>query len=164
MQNQTSRSPRTRLTASRTAAALLGATVAAGTTALVIAPAGNAATAATVLRFSNTMDGPPTQVDLGAPGLTVGDAYYISSTMRGPLSGRTAASCVVTSLAGGGVQQCSIDFLAGRGTISTHGTTDTAHTVVRLVVVGGTGAYAGRSGSGTLTPTPTGSDVVLSLR
>ena len=84
--------------------------------------------------------------------------------MQGPLSGRTAAGCSVTSLAGAGVQQCSIDFLAGRGTIATHGVTDTSRAVVHLVVVGGTGAFAGRSGSGTLTPTPSGSDVVLFLR
>ncbi len=148
----------------RTSMALLAVGVAAAGAALVTASAGSAAPAGAALRFSNTIDGPPTQIDTGAPGLSVGDSYFISSTMRGPLSGRTAASCAVTSLGGTGVQQCSIDFLAGRGTIATHAVTDTAHTVVHLVVVGGTGAFAGRTGSGTLTPTPTGSDVVLFLR
>lgn len=160
----TPNSSSTRTTRRRTAAALCGVAVAVGGAALVAAPASSATPASSTIRFSNTIDGPPTAVDVGAPGLSVGDTYFISSTMRGPLTGRTAASCAITSLAGAGVQQCSIDFLAGRGTIATHGLTDSARQVVRLVVVGGTGAFSGRTGSGTLTPTPTGSDVVLTLR
>jgi hypothetical protein len=117
------------------------------------------------LHFTNTIAGPPTQLDLGPAGPSLGDAYYIRSTISaGDLSGRTSASCVITSLDGPGVHQCSIDFLTPRGVLSTHALTDSARKLVTLVVVGGTGRYVASKGSGTLTPTPTGSEVSLDLR
>ena len=117
------------------------------------------------LRFTNTIAGPPTPLDLGTPGPSLGDAYYIRSAITGgDLTGRTSASCVISSLDGPGVHQCSIDFLTPRGVLSTHAVTDNARKLVTLVVIGGTGQFAGSRGAGTLTPTPTGSDVAIDLR
>jgi hypothetical protein len=117
------------------------------------------------LHFTNTIAGPPTPLDLGPAGPSLGDGYFIrSSITAGDITGRTSASCVIASLDGPGVHQCSIDFLTPQGILSTHALTDNARKLVTLVVVGGTGTYTGSRGAGTLTPTPTGSEVSIALR
>ncbi len=117
----------------------------------------------TTLSFTNKLD---TQqpVDAAPAGPSAGDSFYVSSHVVSGAHGRTAASCTVVTTAAPGLKQCEVDFILARGTITTRALTDNANLKVRLVVTGGTGAYAGRSGSGTLTPTAMGSDVVLHLR
>ena len=117
----------------------------------------------TTLSFTNKLD---TQqpVDAAPSGPSAGDSFYVSSHAVSGARGRTAASCTVVTTAGPGIKQCEVDFILARGTITTRALTDNANLKVQLVVTGGTGAYAGTSGRGTLTPTMTGSNVVLHLR
>ena len=49
------------------------------------------------------------------------------------------------------------------GTITTRGLTNNAGALGQLVITGGTGAFTGAFGDGTLTPTPTGSTVTLRI-
>ena len=114
----------------------------------------------TTLTFTNKLDSQQ-PVDAAPAGLSPGDSFYVSSHVVAGARGHTAASCTVVSTAGAGVKQCEVDFILSKGTITTRALTDTANTRVRLVITGGTGRYAGASGRGTLTPTMTGSDVVL---
>jgi hypothetical protein len=116
----------------------------------------------TTLTFTNKLD---TQqpVDVAPAGPSAGDSFYVSSHVVSGARGQTAASCTVISTVGKGVKQCEVDFVLAKGTITTRALTDNANTTVRLIVSGGTGSYAGKSGRGTLTPTMTGSDVVLHL-
>jgi len=141
----------------------LGAAATATAAALYAMPTASGHLQSTTLRFTNHLD---TQqpVDVAPTGPSAGDSFYVSSHLVSGGTGRTAASCTVVTTADGGLKQCEVDFILNRGTITTRALTDNANTRVRLVVTGGTGNYAGRSGSGILTPTPTGSTVVLHLR
>ena len=78
-------------------------------------------------------------------------------------SGKVATSCVLVTLANGGVRQCEVDFSTSNGDITTRGITDASNSLVRLSVTGGSGKFAGVTGDGTLTPTATGSVVELHL-
>lgn len=150
---------RRRVTASL---AILASAAAVGATG---AQAASATTSAKTIHFTNKLD-TFAPVDAAPPGLSAGDSYYIRSHMvGGDVSGRTAASCVLTTLQGPGIRQCELDFLTTKGIITTRGLTSvTAGAEVRLVVTGGTGSFDGASGAGYLTPTQTGSTVVLHLR
>lgn len=137
-----------------------------GLAALLVASAGIGASAnvGTTLTFTNQLD-TFSPIDITPTGPSAGDAFYVySHTVSGDVSGRTAASCVVVSLLDPGIKQCEVDFLTTHGTITTRGTTDSVGAVVQLVITGGTGLYVGAFGGGTLTPTPTGSTVALSVR
>lgn len=113
------------------------------------------------LNFTNALD-TLSPIDVAPAGPSAGDAFYVfSHTVSGDVSGRTAAGCVVASVLAPGVKQCEVDFILTQGTITTRGLTNSAGAVVQLIVTGGTGSYAGVSGDGTLTPTPTGSTVTL---
>ncbi len=68
------------------------------------------------------------------------------------------------STVGAGARQCEVDLVLADGIITTRGLTDLADRKVTLVVTGGTGRYARGRGTGTLTPTKTGSKVELTLR
>jgi hypothetical protein len=119
---------------------------------------------AKVLSFTNTMD-TFHMLDVAPAGLSAGDTYQVGSHVSsGNVRGHTAASCVITTAASGGVRQCEIDFVLRGGIITTRGITDMASVRVTLVVTGGTGAYWNAGGTGSLTPTKTGSRVVLRLR
>ena len=116
------------------------------------------------LSFTNAIDS-FTPLDLGPAGPSAGDQFLVAShIVSGNVTGGTAASCQVVTTAGPGVKQCEVDFQLAKGTVTTRGLTDTAQVSVTLVVTGGTGRYAGAHGSGTLTPTATGSVVTLHLQ
>lgn len=140
-----------------------------GSSALIAAAVLQGATAATAspahthtFTFTNQLDSRQVvQVNPGTP--TVGDASYIASHVVKGAAGRTAATCTLVSLTGGGVRLCEVDFLLSHGTITTRGITNLASQDVTLVVTGGTGHYFGARGAGTLTSTPTGSVVQLRL-
>ncbi len=122
---------------------------------------GAQATVAKTLNFTNALD-TLAPIDVAPAGPSAGDSFYVySHVVSGDVSGNTAASCTVVSTLDPGVKQCEVDFLTTRGTITTRGLTDNAGTLVQLVITGGTGAFAGAFGDGTLTPTPTGSTVTL---
>jgi hypothetical protein len=114
------------------------------------------------LQFTNHLD-TITPQDVAPPGPSAGDSFLVGSHIVSGAHGRTGASCTLITLTGAGIRQCEVDFLLEHGTITTRGITDTAGTTVHLVVTGATGRYAGKHGSGTLTPNPTGSSVVLRL-
>ncbi len=140
-------------------AAALAAVAAAGMTSDDSASAHYSRT----LQLTNVLDsivlvgGPP-------PKQAVGGAFYVHSHVVTGGEGTTDASCVVTSTLGAGVRQCEVDMVLDDGILTTRGLTDLANSTVTLVVTGGTGRYAVSRGTGTLTPTPTGSEVVLRLR
>jgi len=139
-------------------------TVAAAVAATALSTAQSAhAQGGTTLTFSNQADSQQ-PVDVLPAGPSIGDSFYVKSHVVSGTKGRTAASCVVITTAGKGIKQCEVDFVLAKGTITTRGLTDNANTLVKLVVTGGTGDYAGMTGRGTLTPFVGGSDVVLHLR
>ena len=131
--------------------------------ALYSVPSASGSVQSPTLRFTNQLD-TQQMVDAAPAGPSAGDSFYVSSHLVSGGTGRTAASCTVVTTADGGIKQCEVDFILKQGTITTRALTDNANIRVRLVVTGGTGNYAGRSGSGMLTPTATGSTVVLHLR
>jgi hypothetical protein len=139
-----------------------------GASTLLIACAVGSASASTgdgrrTLGFTNAIDS-LAPLDLGAPGPSAGDQFLVAShIVAGGVTGTTAASCQVVTTAGAGVRLCEVDFTLSDGVLTTRGLTNTAQQSVRLVVTGGTGRYAGARGSGTLTPTATGSVVALHL-
>jgi allene oxide cyclase-like protein len=96
-----------------------------------------------------------------------GDGYVIASkiTANGAPDGFATASCTFTDTKGPMLRVCTVDYALNSGLIVTDGFINGpgADHPVTLVVVGGTGAYAGATGYGTLTPTTPGSDVTLHL-
>lgn len=146
---------------SRTVALGVGLATAAAT-ALYIVPNANASGGKT-LRFTNQLD-TRQAVDAAPSGPSAGDSFYVSSHVVSGATGHTAASCTIVTTQNGGITQCEVDFILADGTITSRGLTNNANKLVNLVVTGGTGAYASHRASGTLTPTPTGSEVVLQLR
>lgn len=135
---------------------------AASATALYAVPSVHASNGRTTLTFSNQLD-TQVPVDVAPTGPSTGDSFYVSSHIVSGATGRVAAACTVVTLANGGIKQCEVDFIFADGTITTRALTDNANTAVHLVVTGGTRKYVDLNGRGTLTPTPTGSDVVLHL-
>jgi len=139
-----------------------------GASALLIGTAVGNAAASTgdgrrTLAFTNAIDS-FARLDLGAPGPSAGDQFLVAShIVTGDVTGTTAASCQVVTTAGAGVRLCEVDFTLAGGVLTTRGLTNTAQQTVLLVVTGGTGRYAEARGSGTLTPTATGSVVALRL-
>lgn len=144
----------------RTAALAAGVAAAAATT-LYVVPNATAANG-TTLRFTNHLD-TLQMVDAAPAGPSAGDAFYVGSHVVSGAKGRIGAACTVVTASRAGIKQCEVDFLLALGTITTRGITNNVGTVVTLVVAGGTGRYADSGGHGTLTPTSTGSDVVLQL-
>jgi hypothetical protein len=143
---------------------LFSGLAAAAVTAVAITAGGGASVAAGAhtLAFTNQLDTiAPT--DVAPAGPSAGDSFLVGSHIVAGAHGATGASCTLVTLSGAGIRQCEVDFLLRHGTITTRGLTDTAGTSVHLVVTGGTGRYAGMHGSGKLTPTPSGSTVVLRL-
>ena len=136
-----------------------------GASVLLIGPAVGSASASdgSVLQMTNAID-TFAPLDTGAAGPSAGDQFFVTShIVAGNVTGTTSASCQILTTAGAGVKQCEVDFRLAKGTITTRGLTDNAQKLVALVVTGGTGRYAEAEGSGTLTPTATGSIVTLNL-
>jgi hypothetical protein len=116
-----------------------------------------------VLNFTPILD-TLQPLDTGTPGPSAGDSFFLTSHWSNSMSsGKVATSCVLVTLANGGVRQCEVDFSTSNGDITTRGLTDATNSLVRLAVTGGTGRFAGVTGDGTLTPTATGSVVELHL-
>jgi hypothetical protein len=143
----------------------VAATAAMTTLALIGLTAHNGASAdaGRTLRLTNAIDsivfvgGPP-------PAQAPGGTFFVYSHVVSGGEGTTSASCVLVSTFGAGVRQCEVDMVLADGIVTTRGLTDLANTEVTLVVTGGTGRYASARGTGTLTPTRTGSEVELTLR
>ena len=96
-----------------------------------------------------------------------GDGYVIASkiTWHGVSDGLATAHCTFTDTKGPVLRVCTVDYALDNGLIVTDGYINGAgqDAPVTLVVAGGTGAYAGARGYGTLQPTAAGSDVTLHL-
>jgi hypothetical protein len=127
------------------------------------AGSGASADAGRTLQLTNAID---SIVSVGGqpPAQTTGGTFFVYSHVVSGGEGTTSASCVVVSTVGAGVRQCEVDMVLADGIITTRGLTDLANSEVTLVVTGGTGRYASARGTGTLTPTKTGSEVKLTLR
>ena len=99
--------------------------------------------------------------------LTAGDGYVLAGqvTRFGDPDGLSTAQCTYTDTAGPVLRVCTVDYALNNGLIVTsayiHGPGKGAP--VTLVVDGGTGAFAGERGYGTLQPTAAGSHVTLHL-
>jgi hypothetical protein len=128
------------------------------------APGANAADP--VLSFTTTMlSYTPVGYTSGAP--KAGDGYVIAGKVirYGVPDGLSTAQCTFTDTAGPVLRLCTVDYALNNGLIVTDGYINGPgqSAPVTLVVVGGTGAYAGASGYGRLQPTATGSNVTLHL-
>jgi hypothetical protein len=119
-----------------------------------------------VLSFTTTMlSYAPVGYTSGAP--KAGDGYVIAGrvVLDGTPDGLSTAQCTYTDTRGPVLRVCTVDYALGNGLIVTSGYINGAgkSAPVALVIVGGTGAYAGAHGYGTLQPTATGSNVTLHL-
>ena len=107
----------------------------------------------------------PVTVSPGA--LAPGDGYVIAGrvTRYGAPDGLSTAQCTFTDTAGPMLRVWAIDYALNNGLIATSGYINGPgqDAPVTLVVDGGTGAYAGAHGYGTLRPTAAGSRVSLHL-
>jgi hypothetical protein len=118
------------------------------------------------LSFTTTMIS-YTPVSVAPGGLTAGDGYVIAGKVtrnRAP-DGLSTAQCTYTDTAGPVLRVCTVDYALDNGLIVTSGYINGPGkgAPVTLVITGGTGAYAGARGYGTLQPTPAGSNVKLHL-
>ena len=129
-----------------------------------VAPAASAADP--TLSFTTTMlSYAPVGYTSGAP--RSGDGYVIAGrvTLDGAPDGLSTAQCTFTDTKGPVLRVCTVDYALNNGLIATSGYINGPgqDAPVTLVIAGGTGAYAGARGYGTLQPTAAGSDVTLHL-
>lgn len=119
-----------------------------------------------ILSFTTTMTS-YTPVNVAPGGLTAGDGYVLAGkvTRNGAPDGLSTAQCTYTVTTGPVLRVCTVDYALNDGLIVTSGYIDVPgkSAPVTLVIDGGTGAYAGAQGYGTLQPTATGSHVKLRL-
>ena len=132
---------------------------------LGLAPAAASPTDPT-LSFTTTMISyTPVGFTSGPP--AAGDGYVIAGkvTRHGVPDGLSTAQCTFTDTKGPVLRVCTVDYALDNGLIVTDGFINGPgqDAPVTLVVAGGTGAYAGARGYGTLQPTAAGSDVTLHL-
>ena len=119
-----------------------------------------------ILSFTTTMIS-YTPVNVVPGPLAPGDGYVLAGqvTRFGDPDGLSTAQCTYTDTAGPVLRVCTVDYALNNGLIVTsgyiHGPGKGAP--VTLVVDGGTGAFAGERGYGTLQPTAAGSHVTLHL-
>jgi len=137
--------------------------------ALQAAPAAPAAAAPSdpVLSFTTTMIS-YAAVTVTPGKLAAGDGYVIAgrvTTGYGAPDGLSTAQCTFTDTKGPVLRVCTVDYALDNGLIVTSGYINGPGQGARvtLVIAGGTGAYVGVHGYGTLRPTATGSDVTLHL-
>jgi hypothetical protein len=108
-------------------------------------------------------------VSVAPGGLTAGDGYVIAGkvTRNGAADGLSTAQCTYTDTdtASPVLRVCTVDYALDNGLIVTSGYINGPGKAapVTLVITGGTGAYAGARGYGTLQPTQAGSNVTLHL-
>lgn len=119
-----------------------------------------------VLSFSTTMIS-YTPVTVTPGGLAAGDGYVIAGRVNGygAPAGLSTAQCTFTYTKGPVLRVCTVDYALDNGLIVTSGYINGPgkDAPVTLVIDGGTGAYAGARGYGTLQPTAAGSNVTLHL-
>jgi len=119
-----------------------------------------------VLSFSTTMIS-YTPVNVTRGGLAAGDGYVIAGRVNGSgaPAGLSTAQCTFTYTKGPVLRVCTVDYALDNGLIVTSGYINGPgmDAPVTLVIDGGTGAYAGARGYGTLQPTAAGSNVTLHL-
>jgi len=155
------------------AAAMIAATAAAAlqgaASAMPVPQAAPAAHAPSdpVLSFTTTMISYAAVTVAPGP-LTAGDGYVIAgrvTTGYGAPDGLSTAQCTFTDTKGPVLRVCTVDYALDNGLIVTSGYINGPGQDARvtLVIDGGTGAYAGAQGYGTLQPTASGSDVTLHL-
>jgi hypothetical protein len=108
-----------------------------------------------------------TPVNLRPGGLAAGDGYVLAGrvTRAGAPDGLSTAQCTYTDTAGPVLRICTVDYALDNGLIVTSGFINGPGkgAPVTLVVNGGTGAFAGARGYGTLQPTAAGSHVTVHL-
>ena len=119
-----------------------------------------------VLSFTTTMlSYAPVGYTSGAP--ETGDGYVIAGKviLDGAPDGLSTAQCTYTDTHGPILRVCTVDYALDNGLIVTVAYINGAGKAapVTLVIAGGTGAYAGAHGYGTLQPTAAGSNVTLHL-
>ncbi|WP_143219126.1 allene oxide cyclase barrel-like domain-containing protein [Actinokineospora bangkokensis] len=109
-----------------------------------------------VLQDKNTL------VDVGAPGVGVGDYYVYANVLGrdGRAVGTDGSSCLVTAVDQGKVTtSCVLSVKLPEGQLTAQSLWSTGEGVVEMAVTGGTGAYRGASGTLTcrdvLTPAET---------
>jgi hypothetical protein len=92
-------------------------------------------------------------VDVGAPGISIGDASVFRDQLldaRGRRVGEEAGTCLITDVAADGVQTlCNGGIVLRDGQIEFQGVATNAPSKT-LAVVGGTGRYRGASGEAVL--------------
>lgn len=142
------------------------AMIAVGTVAALQAGAAAASPTDPVVSFTTTMISyTPVGFTSGAP--KAGDGYVIAGkvTRYGAPGGLSTAQCTFTDTHGPVLRVCTVDYALDNGLIVTSGYINGPgqDAPVTLVIAGGTGAYAGARGYGTLQPTAAGSDVTLHL-
>jgi hypothetical protein len=119
-----------------------------------------------VLSFTTTMLS-YTPVNVTPGGLAAGDGYVIAGRVSGygTPAGLSTAQCTFTDTKGPVLRVCTVDYALANGLIVTSGYINGPgkDAPVTLVIDGGTGAYAGAQGYGTLQPTATGSHVTLRI-
>jgi hypothetical protein len=125
-----------------------------------------AASADPALSFTTTMLS-YTAVNVTPGGLAAGDGYVIAGRVGGygAPAGLSTAQCTFTDTKGPVLRVCTVDYALANGLIVTSGYINGPgkDAPVTLVIDGGTRAYAGARGYGTLQPTATGSNVTLHL-
>jgi hypothetical protein len=160
-----------RLSAAAMVAATAAAALQGAASAMPVPQTGQAAPAAPsasdpVLSFTTTMIS-YAPVTVAPGGLTAGDGYVIAGkvTRHGAPDGLSTAQCTFTDTKGPVLRVCTVDYALDNGLIVTSGYINGPgqDAQVTLVIDGGTRAYAGASGYGTLQPTAAGSDVTLHL-
>jgi hypothetical protein len=142
------------------------AMIAAGSVAALQGGAAAASPTDPVLSFTTTMISyTPVGFTSGAP--KAGDGYVIAGqvTRQGAPDGLSTAQCTFTDTHGPVLRVCTVDYALDNGLIVTSGYINGPgqDAPVTLVIAGGTGAYVGARGYGTLQPTAAGSDVTLHL-
>jgi hypothetical protein len=148
------------------AAAMIAATAVAALQGAASASQPAPAHADPTLSFTTTMIS-YAPVSVAPGGLAAGDGYVIAGkvTRKGAPDGLATAQCTYTDTTGPVLRVCTVDYALNDGLIVTSGYIDGPGKAapVTLVITGGTGAYAGARGYGTLQPTATGSNVKLQL-
>ncbi len=124
--------------------------------------ASSSASAGRTLKFS-TKQSSFTPIDVAPTGHSAGDGLVVAGHIvrDGARDGISTAQCTFTSISAPVVTICEVDYALTRGTITTRAIS-TGHGL-EAVVTGGTGVYTGVGGYGAITPTESGTDVVLHL-
>jgi hypothetical protein len=122
----------------------------------------SASTAGRTLRFSTKLYS-FTPIDVAPTGHSAGDGFVVAGHIirNGARDGISTAQCTFTAVSNPAVTICEVDYALSRGLITTRAVSTGPG--LEVVVTGGNGIYTGVQGYGAITPTKTGTDVVLHL-